>query len=146
MKDNTVMRMIYRDVFPKLSGGRRVNGARFFTFFVSPYSIDLPIYFSPADLDRMSRMFSLVLSPKFYRGRTSIVISLCVRYTFSYTLTYISRSVTSLPLLPYLPLRRLQFRALSVARGSVPPTLPPARIGRDSTHSRAVSYSWPPRQ
>jgi len=46
------------------------------SLFLPPYSIDPPIYFSVADLDRMSRMFSLVLSPKFYRGRTSIVISL----------------------------------------------------------------------
>lgn len=46
------------------------------SLFLSLYSIDLRIYFSVADLDRMSRMFSLVLSPKFYRGRTSIVISL----------------------------------------------------------------------
>lgn len=83
----------------------------------SLYSIDLPIYFSVADLDRMSRMFSLVLSPKFYRGRTSIVISLFgIHFPI---LLPISRSVIlllpSLIPLPYL----CSFRTFSTRRCSI---------------------------
>lgn len=85
------------------------------------------IYFSVADLDRMSRMFSLVLSPKFYRGRTSIVISLFgIHFPI---LPPVSRSVTLFPL-PLAPLFYLSFffalflpHAVSIS-GSV------SRIGR----------------
>lgn len=103
----------------------------------SIYSIDPPIYFSMADLDRMSRMFSLVLSPKFYRGRTSIVISLfgihfptptCILQCHPLPLS--RSSVLSLIFLRSFYSTRFYLRlCLSYWSGS--------------THSRAVSYSWP---
>lgn len=127
------------------------------SLFLSLYSIDLRIYFSVADLDRMSRMFSLVLSPKFYRGRTSIVISLFgIHFPI---LPSASRSVTHhLPPSRSLSLSLPLFLSLSVSL--VLSVSPPSRsfhfmrfylwfclsYRSDSTHSRAVSYSRPPWQ
>lgn len=102
---NCKILVVWLEYFQKLLGRRL-----FFISFslslsaISLHSIDSSIYFSAADLDRMSRMFSLVLSPKFYRGRTSIVISLFdIHFP---VLPPVSRSVTLLSpfaLSPYYP-------------------------------------------
>lgn len=59
-------------------------------FFIILYFIDLPIYFSVADLDRMSRMFSLRFISEIL-SCSNLHCDLAVRYTFSYIPTCISQ-------------------------------------------------------
>lgn len=134
----------------------------FFSFLFHPslpplslslYSIDLRIYFSIADLDRMSRMFSLVLSPKFYRGRTSIVIS---QFGIHFPILPLASSSVTYHLPSFLPpplfLSLFLFHVLSISLSFhsfhfmrfYPWFCLSYRS--DSTHSRAVSYSQPPWQ
>jgi len=74
----------------------------------------------------MSRMFSLVLSPKFYRGRTSIVISLFgIHFPI---LPPVSRNVTLFsPLALFCSISHF-FRIFSTPRGSISGSV--SRIGR----------------
>lgn len=69
----------------------------FFFFYFSAtslYFIDLSIYFSAVDLDRMSRMFSLRFISEIL-SYSNLHCDLAVRYTFSSIFLRVSRSITS---------------------------------------------------
>lgn len=136
---------MYLNIFQIFLERRRDSS---FFFFLPPLCIlSICLYIFPRSTSIVCRgCFLSVLSPKFYRVRISIVISLFGIH-FPIFLR-VSRSVTS----PF-SLSRSRFRLIYLSSLFVLFLLRAFLYLRfylsyrsDSTHSRVVSYSWPPWQ